>query len=164
MWGLSSPSSPTIHATFSYLLLRWTTCAFGVSYHVALRVSTPPFSSGLGGGNGGVYDLPINIDIFIVCIMLSFHGQTIHRIWPPVTLLTSKFGKMARRTAVHVEREGHRPNRCLLHGPSEILLFGRLKKVKKRLEMCIELKWEYYLLIMFTQVYHLPYSPNNSRK
>ena len=44
----------------------------------------------------------------------------------------SKLEKMARRTTVHVER-GHHPNRCLFWGPSEILLFGRLKKVGETL-------------------------------
>ena len=41
--------------------------------------------------------------------------------------------KIARRTKVHVERGGHRPNRCLFLGPSEILLFGWLKKVGETL-------------------------------
>ena len=39
-----------------------------------------------------------------------------------------KLENMARRTTVHVKR-GLRTNRCLFWGPSEILLFGRLKKV-----------------------------------
>ena len=33
--------------------------------------------------------------------------------WPPVTFLISKLEKMAWQTTFHVEREGHRPNRCL---------------------------------------------------
>ena len=45
----------------------------------------------------------------------------------------SKLAKMARRTKVHVERGGHRPNRCLFWKPFEILLFGRLKKVGETL-------------------------------
>ena len=40
--------------------------------------------------------------------------------------------KKARLTTVHVER-GHHPDRCLFWGSSEILLFGRLKKVGETL-------------------------------
>ena len=47
----------------------------------------------------------------------------------PSDFFISKLEKMARRTTVHVERGGHRSNRCLFWGPSEILLFGRLEKV-----------------------------------
>ena len=53
---------------------------------------------------------------------------------PPDLALTdfffiSKLEEMARRTTVILERGGHRPNSCLFCGPSEILLFGNLKKV-----------------------------------
>ena len=46
---------------------------------------------------------------------------------PQWLFFISKLEKMARRTIVHVEQRGHRPNRYLFWGPFETLLFGWLK-------------------------------------
>ena len=78
------------------------------------------------------------IKILIITTLTIFTG-----FGPQWLFFISKLEEMARRTTVHVERGGHRPNRCLFWGPSEILLFGGLKKTEKRLEKCIELKGNY---------------------
>ena len=61
-----------------------------------------------------------------------------------VTFFISKLEKMARRTTVYVERECRRPNRCLFWWPSEILLFGRLKKVRETLGKVYKVKRRLY--------------------
>ena len=65
--------------------------------------------------------------------------KNIHRIWPPVTFF--KFETWKNGSADNGScRRGHRPNRCLFWGPSEILLFGRLKKVGETLGKAYRVK------------------------
>ena len=92
------------------------------------------------------------------CSIKTMHGcKSAQFRWPPVTFFTSKLEKMARRTAVHVQHEVHRPNRCLFWRPSEILLFERLKKVGETLgkvyrvkrRLCWKVKKNLHKIICF---------------
>ena len=82
-----------------------------------LRQSTGAHLRSFDGKNYG-------IEIRIISTTTVFTG--FHHRW---LFFISKLEKMARRTTAHVYCRGHRSNRCPFWGPSEILLFGRLKKV-----------------------------------
>ena len=87
----------------------------------------------------------------------DYNIHRIHQIWLR-DFFISKLEKMSRGTTVHVRRGGHRPNKCPFWGPSEILLFGRLKKVGETLgkvyrvkrRLCCKIKKNLHKIICFS--------------
>jgi len=83
------------------------------------------------GTDGQIQQIPLRIT-FPSSIFTRF---SLLRLFP-----VSKPEEMIRRKKIHHQRAAHRRNRNLFWRVGQIILFGRLEKVRESLNQCTELK------------------------